>query len=135
MSAARTSMLSYVAASILAAITLTTFYVLKGYGPEKAIARFRAATLSGDQREIILVTLQPPGSSSVQELEREVFETAQAPFEVLQVYRSPHEVVIPIEYGLPSGPRVIRWVVDENESTGWQINADKTLGREPWAGE
>lgn len=123
---------SAIAALVLSAVTLGTFYVLRNYGPENAIQRFHEAALKDDLREIALVTLQRPDAPSVSYLRRLIRLEAQQNAEptLRQEERYPDEVIVWITYEIPgrqgAGPTV-HWVVEKTQASNWMINADRTV--------
>jgi hypothetical protein len=130
---ARSKVSSFVAAGLLSALTLGTFYVLRNYGPESAIWIFHDAVFKKDIPRIASVTLQPPDNANVGRLVAAVAQLKQAGarVEIMNVQRGPHEVIVWIAYVLPEGERDIYWVIDQSKSSSWLINADKTVQQQP----
>lgn len=131
----RSRLFTYISAGSLAALTLATFYILRNYGPEKAVWRFHHAALTKDQLEIARVTMQPPNTDSVQFLEAFLRAANRASEPQVIAYRQTSaEAYFSIAYQLPRSPvpkLVVNWVVEDTESVGWVIDATKTIEASP----
>src|SRR5437868_276081 len=125
---------SIIAAALLSAVTLTTFFVLRNYGPENAIERFHNAAFEGDQLEVGRVCLQPPNSLAVRALATEVYNLRRAGAvpDVQDVQRSPRQVVVWIAYRLPGEVNEIRWVVVLGPASTWLIDAKASVESSKW---
>jgi hypothetical protein len=118
----------YLAAGVLALLTIAVFYSLQDYGPESAIRRFHAAIVRGDREELQRVTEQKLDSQNVARLAVQVQAFMQEGFryQLLRMQRSPSQVRAAVVYTAPDHqvfPMI--WVV---EKTGrvWKVDADKT---------
>ena len=133
MAAPETKLISIIAAALLSGVTLSTFYLLRNYGPESAIQRFHAAALAGDQTEISKLTLRPD-SPNVVELVAEVRKMARlgARPEVENAPRGPREVIVQIVYRSAYAEETIFWDVAETKASRWLIDADRCTIRRPW---
>ena len=125
MQAARSRTASAIAAVLLSALVLFTFYILRNYGPAQAINRFHAAALANDQAEIARVTVEGPNDRAVIGLENLVRQ-AQA-IHVLSVSQNPGEATFLIGYLVAQRQLEVHWVVDQTANAGWLIDAKKTL--------
>jgi hypothetical protein len=125
MHAARSRTASAIAAVLLSALVIFTFYILRNYGPAQAINRFHAAALANDQSEILRVTVQPPNDRAVVRLENLVRQ-ARA-IQVQSVTQNPGEATFLIAYLVPQGQVEVHWIVDQTANAGWLIDAKKTL--------
>ncbi|HEY3782888.1 MAG TPA: hypothetical protein VGL56_17525 [Fimbriimonadaceae bacterium] len=125
MHAARSRTASAIAALLLSALVLFTFYILRNYGPAQAINRFHAAALANDQSEIARVTVQTPNTPEVVELEH-IVRQARA-IQVQSVSQNPGEAIFLIAYLVPQGQVTVHWIVDQSANAGWLIDAKKTL--------
>jgi hypothetical protein len=127
-------LLSYVSAGFLSALTIATFYLLRNYGPEKAVWRFHDAALTSDQSEIARVTMQPPNTLSVQILETLIRAANKGQPEVISYQENVDEARFSIQYVLPSfqgRTLVANWVVQNTRQTGWVIDASETVESSP----
>ena len=122
---------SVLAAFLLSAITLGTFFVLRSYGPESAIQRFHSSALAMDQRDLSRVTDR--NVLALVSYVRAAAEKGAHPV-VKNVDRKPGEVTIWISYTLPSGEELqpIGWVAQRGLDSVWRVNAALTLSRRPW---
>src|SRR5579862_5412110 len=129
-----TKVLSFIAAGSLSIITVATFYLLRNYGPEKAVWRFHDATLVNDQSEVARVTKQPPGTLSVQILEVLIRAANTGQPEVISYQETADEAKFSIRYVLPSfqGRSLIaNWVVENTKQEGWVVDASQTVDNSP----
>lgn len=128
MSRASQTTSSYLAAIVLAAVTLGVFFALRYYGPESAVRRFHRASLLDDRAELQRVTRQPIDSQNVQILRAQVREAARmrAYIQMRSVDRQPSRVVVEAVYLVPRGGNTIFWVVRKRDGL-WQVDAIDTL--------
>ena len=119
---------SYVAAGLLALLTLTTFYLLRNYGPAWAIKRFHQAVAADDPLEIARVSVQRPDDKKLVQLEALV--KGSQSFDIESVTQGPGEAVFTIRYYLRGAKVDVNWVVDQTKA-GWLIDANKTLEQSP----
>lgn len=131
---ARNKLFSFIAAALLTVVTLTTFLILRNYGPENAIWRFHNAAFQGDIVEITRVTMQPPDAPAVIKLAQLVryLRREGALPDVQEVQKSPSQVVVWIAYHLPDESYEIRWVVDLGPASTWVIDANETYESTEW---
>jgi len=130
----RSRLLSSVAAVSISALTLATFYLLRNYGPEKAVWRFHHAALSGDQLEVARVTMQSPNTASVQILESFLREADKASPQVISYRETTTEAYFSILYRVAKFPGrrfVVNWIVEDTQPAGWVIDSAKTLNVSP----
>lgn len=122
---------AWVAASLLAVLTLGVFLPLQNSGPESVIRRFHMASLSRDDSELQRLTLQDIRSPEVVQLRGIVYEIARAggTFQLGRVLRKPRLVQAEVLYSVPGlGTAVSGWVVQKPApQTRWKINAAATL--------
>lgn len=120
-------------AGLLAIVTLTTFYLVRNYGPESAIQRFHTYALAGDQNGIAQLIVQPSDNQRLLMLEATVMAMARAGAhpELVSVQRGPREIIAHIAYR-GNGPGIdIYWVVDQTNASRWLINPDRSLVTRP----
>lgn len=121
---------AYVAAALLAAVTLGVFYRLQDYGPESALRRFHSDVINKDTDDLQRVTIEPIESANAFNLERFVYGImhAGARYELVRMDRSPDQVRAAVIYRVPNSPKDVAmiWVV-ERTPQGWRVNADKTV--------
>jgi len=124
---------SYIAAGVLAVVTLSTFYMLQDYGPASAIRRFHQGVAKEDLSVVQGAIIQPVESPSV----GRVVERVQSLIQMesprvagterdLSRRSGPPKVRVVLVYrDIDGSPFPIVWVV-EKPSRVWKINVDKT---------
>jgi len=124
---------SVVAAGLLSAVTLGTFYLLRNYGPESTVQRFHTAALAADQAELAKLTLKPD-SPNVVPLVDEIRYMARlgARPEVANVQRGSGEVIVQIVYRTSYREEEIDWFVRETRSSLWLVDADYCRIQRSW---
>jgi hypothetical protein len=130
----KSRLFTYIAAGSLTALTLVTFFLLRNYGPDKAVWRFHDAALANDQLEIARVTMQSPTTLSVQVLEAFVRDAQKGKIRVVTEHETTTEATFSILYQLPQNPNrtlMLNWVVVNTEPAGWVIDASKTISSSP----
>ena len=133
MAASGTKISSVVAAVLLSAVTLSTFYLLRNYGPESTIQRFHTAALAGDQAELTKLVANPREERLVILID-EVRRMARfgAHPEVEDVQRGPGEVLVHIAYRSAYTVEEIYWDVKETKASNWLIDARNCTIRRSW---
>ena len=125
---------SYVAAAVLALITLVTFFRFQDFGPQSVIRRFHIAAASGDLPEAGTLTTEAVTSPFTREMIGIVTDlvSSNASYEVASIQRSHGEVLVAVEYRVPSpiGIRVIPivWHVRQMQNE-WRIDCPATLAQ------
>lgn len=116
------------AAVVLAALTLTVFWMLRDYGPESAIRRYHAAVMARDPGKLQQSALQDIDSDANRILVASVNEllTSGARFRVLDVERTPTEVRAIVEYVFPTRRIPMLWVVAKRQGL-WRVDANQTV--------
>ena len=130
MPSSRSRTLSYLAAALLTLLTLSTFYLLRNYGPEWAIRRFHEALEKQpiDGVEIAQVSVEPPDSRDMEKLESIV--KASQSFDIESVSQGPGEATFDIRYYLRGQKLDVNWAVEQRRE-GWLINGKRTLDQSP----
>ncbi len=130
MAANRAAATSYVAAGVLAAITLFVFYTLRDYGPESAIRRFHDDFKNGNRRDLQEVTLQSIDAQSTGALERilQQFDAVGATSRIVDEDLSrPDRASVLAMYQLPFRNDFIVWIVRLDQNHSWRVDTDETL--------
>src|SRR5947209_437956 len=131
MAAINSRMSSYVAAALLAIITLGTFYSLRDYGPESAIQHFHSAAISGDLASLERFTAQSINDSKVQWLAERIrqIDAVGGHPQVVKMEPRGQQVLIWLAYVTPSGDQVdlIVWFLGKTRAFRWVVDADSTF--------
>ncbi len=120
---------SFLAAAILAAITLVTFAVFQDYGPQSAIRRFHRAVLRKDGAEanqLLAGGLNSPEGQALVNFVDEIARSSNS-YEIVGMRRDRGAVVASVEYHMPNGMAASRvWYV-RKQGGEWKIDAFNTL--------
>ncbi len=122
--------IAYLAAVLLAAITLFVFGTLRDYGPESAVRRFHDAVSHHDAADLAKVAIEPIDSSSVQTLVGWIGQLDKMSVSAPQLAaerREPNQVSEVTLFHLQYGQEApIVWIVVRSTS-GWKVNAQETV--------
>lgn len=125
------SLSPWVAAGLLALLTLFVFFTLQHYGPESAIRRFHRGAMRRDRAELAEVTLQSPDHPAARLLAVFVLRSVAPGVrrEFGSVYREPRHAEVEVIYRHPAGVSVASvWIVRKPERHGrWLVDAERTL--------
>lgn len=118
---------SFAPAALLCTVVLSTFFVLRNYGPESTVRRFHFAVIKEDVDGIRAIS---KGSDAA------VFGLANKVKRVLSDRArislgrvnddDPNRVVAQFVYITPEYTYTINWVM-VHERSGWKVDADATL--------
>lgn len=128
--ARRTKIGSVVAALLLAALSLGTFAMLQGMGPESALRRFHQHAANGQFDQAYGLTT---GSSAEQvALVAESigrYARARVQFQVSEKVPTRNGMIVRVDYTFPNGLIVPAYWVLENvgKSAAWRVNVARTL--------
>lgn len=118
---------SYLAAVVLALVTLFTFYVFRDFGPQSALRQFHIDAARGDYTDLRRLTLQPDDAATrnmvafVQALVRQ-----NASFEIVGMKRQGKAMLVFVEYRLPNGlAQGMVWYVQQT-SSDWRVDCYTT---------
>jgi hypothetical protein len=118
---------SYLAAAILALVTLFTFYVFRDFGPQSVLRQFHIDAARGDFDDIRRRVLQPDSGATadmirfVQGLVRQ-----NASFEIVGMKRQGRVMFVFVEYRLPNGlAQGMVWYVRQT-AADWRVDCDLT---------
>jgi len=122
---------SYLAAALLATITIVTFAVFQNFGPQSVIRRFHMDVARGDWRDISQVSLEPWSAPATKTLYIDVQRLVQinASYEIVGLKRGlrPNEVLATVDYRLPNGMESpFEWHVVQTR-TDWRVDCAATL--------
>lgn len=122
-------MYSYVAAAVLAVLTLFTFYVFRDFGPQSVLRKFHIDIARQDWKDLEYVTLDP-NSPATKELVSFVQQAVRvnASFEIVGVKRQGKVMLVVVEYRVPNSrvPDNWTWVVRQT-SSDWRVDCEATL--------
>jgi hypothetical protein len=118
---------SYVAAAVLALVTLFTFYVFRDFGPQSVLRQFHIDAARGDYTDIRRRSLNPE-SAATADMIRFVRQLVQqnASFEIVGMRRQGKLMLVFVEYRLPNGlAQGMVWYVRQT-NTDWRVDCDLT---------
>jgi hypothetical protein len=122
---------SWVAAGMLAILTVFVFTTLRHYGPASALRRFHEAVFARDARALSEVSMQKPGSESLEQLSSLVAgaRTNGARVVIEGSIREPNRVVYRVQYKFPNNQiAFLDFVVKKPQRNGpWLVDAEATL--------
>lgn len=128
--ARKTKIGSVVAALLLAALSLGTFAMLQGLGPESALRRFHQHAANGEFEQAYGLTI---GSSAQQvayvaeSINR--YAQARVQFQISEKTPTRSGMIVRVDYTFPNGLIVpAYWVLEHNGKGGaWRVNVARTL--------
>lgn len=123
------SIYSYLAAAVLAVVTVFTFYVFQDFGPQSVIRRFHRDAVRADANDINAITTEGWNAPETQWTVRFVQSLVgpNASYEIVRVARVRGEVLAFVQYRLPSGEALwIAWHVRQGPND-WRIDCRRTL--------
>ena len=119
---------SYVAAGLLACLTIRVFFELQDSGPESAIRRFNDAIRDHDAESIRKLTTEPLEGDATRAMlaKLDAWDSDGATMQVTLMERSGDEVRAVVVFSLPKGTSsAMIWVV-ERRGKMWLVDANKT---------
>lgn len=118
-----------VAASVLAVLTLSVFYLLREFGPESAVRKFHRAVLSRNYAQLNEVIHSETDPVELDYLASRVwnFAATDGRFQIRSLQRSTDQVTAEVEYSFPNRALVVTtfWVITR-ESSAWKVNVNAT---------
>lgn len=119
---------SYLAAGLLAAVTLFTFYVFRDYGPQSTIRRFHAAISQDNVSELANLTTDGLNAASTRRMVLFVAQLAERnpTYEIVEMKRLRDVVLAAVEYRFPNGAAMgVVWHV-RRMPADWRIDCAET---------
>lgn len=121
---------SVLAALLLAALSLGTFAMLQGVGPESALRRFHQHAANGEFEMAFTLT----GGSSPEQVATVAesinrYARARVQFQVTEKIPTRSGMIVRVDYTFPNGMIIPAYWVLENTGKGgaWRVNVSRSL--------
>lgn len=119
---------SYLAAAVLAVVTVFTFYVFRDFGPQSVLRKFHIDVVRQDWADIPLIATEGVDSPATKQMIAFVQDLARrnASFEIVRMQRQGNHMLTGVEYRLPNGLGVgVVWYIRQTERD-WRVDTGAT---------
>jgi hypothetical protein len=131
MAAKKSAASSYIAAGVLAALTLFVFYTFRDYGPASAVRRFHDDLISHDFNDLQRVTIGPLESRPVVEMARWLFKIdssdAHSRIAATQMIHPDEASVITVFQFPDQESKFMVWIVRKEPNQPWKVDPNLTV--------